>query len=536
MVALVGALTHHRTVLVDVSDWAAGSRLSHVPRSLWPVAQPDKPSSRRRRPTSTSDFGVGRREGHDASDFYARFQPPELSDDDTIPADRSRRAIDRVIHGSAVDMSAVADGSVALVVTSPPYFAGKAYETELDAEHVPATYLDYLQMLRDVFAECVRTLEPGGRIAVNVANLGRRPYRNLAADVTSILQDDLRLLLRGEVIWVKQRGASGSCAWGSFQRATNPVLRDLTERVIIASKGRFDRPISTDVRAERGLPHESTISRDEFMDATLDMWEIPPESATRVGHPAPFPVALPERLIQLYTYRDDLVLDPFMGSGSTAVAALRTARHFVGYDTDADYVDSAGARIQAERERLVADPPRMAAISSARTGSPSDVEDRATRDGLAARELARTMLEEAGFVQIQSGVKLHGIEVSFAVRDADGASLVVDCSGAFASSRPGLRRAEVLWRSLGKAAALSSLVAPEDADGSPDLVLLSTDLPGRNSTGGRALAAVLADPASILVDAVAMNDTGSTVLAELAKGMRPGSPGWTGSPFTGGPG
>jgi len=500
------------------------------------VAQPDKPSRRRRRPTSTSDFGVGRREGHDASDFYARFQPPELSDDDTIPDEQSVRAIDRVFHGSAADMSAVADGSVALVVTSPPYFAGKAYETELDADHVPATYLEYLQMLREVFAECVRTLEPGGRIAVNVANLGRRPYRNLAADVTSILQDDLRLLLRGEVIWLKQRGASGSCAWGSFQRATNPVLRDLTERVIVASKGRFDRPLATDVRARRGLPHESTMSRDEFMDATLDMWEMAPESATRVGHPAPFPVALPERLIHLYTYRDDLVLDPFMGSGSTAVAALRTARHFVGFDTDADYVAAATARIQAERERLAADPPQMAAISSVRADPPADLEERAARDGLAARELARTMLESAGFLQIESGVKLHGIEVSFAVRDTDGRRLVVDCVGAFASSRPGLRRNDVLWRSLGKASALSSLVDAEGADGGVDLVLLSTDLPGRNSTGGRALAAVVADPDTALVDAVAMDDAGSTVLAELAKGLRPGSSGWTGSAFTGGPG
>lgn len=500
------------------------------------MAQPDKPSRRRRRPTSTSDFGVGRREGHDASDFYARFQPPELSDDDTIPDEQSVRAIDRVFHGSAADMSAVADGSVALVVTSPPYFAGKAYETELDADHVPATYLEYLQMLREVFAECVRTLEPGGRIAVNVANLGRRPYRNLAADVTSILQDDLRLLLRGEVIWLKQRGASGSCAWGSFQRATNPVLRDLTERVIVASKGRFDRPLATDVRARRGLPHESTMSRDEFMDATLDMWEMAPESATRVGHPAPFPVALPERLIHLYTYRDDLVLDPFMGSGSTAVAALRTARHFVGFDTDADYVAAATARIQAERERLAADPPQMAAISSVRADPPADLEERAARDGLAARELARTMLESAGFLQIESGVKLHGIEVSFAVRDTDGRRLVVDCVGAFASSRPGLRRNDVLWRSLGKASALSSLVDAEGADGGVDLVLLSTDLPGRNSTGGRALAAVVADPDTALVDAVAMDDAGSTVLAELAKGLRPGSSGWTGSAFTGGPG
>ncbi|MCU0271528.1 MAG: site-specific DNA-methyltransferase [Acidimicrobiales bacterium] len=499
------------------------------------MAAADTPSPRRRRPTATSDFGVGRREGHDSSEFYARFAAPELSDDDTIPADPAVRAIDRVICGSSADMADVADGSVALVVTSPPYFAGKAYETELDAEHVPATYLEYLQMLRDVFAECVRTLEPGGRIAVNVANLGRRPYRNLAADVTSILQDDLRLLLRGEVVWVKQRGASGSCAWGSFQRATNPVLRDLTERVIIASKGRFDRPLSTDVRAARGLPHESTITRDEFMDATLDVWELPPESATRVGHPAPFPVALPERLIHLYTYRGDLVLDPFMGSGTTAVAAVRADRHFVGYDTDPDYVDRAGERVQAERDRLASNPTPLASVSSAAPSDPEpsdevDLHVRARREGTAARELARTMLERAGFEQVDSGVKLHGVELSFSVRDKDDRTIYVDCSGAFTSVRPGLQRADTLWKALGKASVLSS-ASPRDRHGDAgfDLVLLSTDLPTANSTSGRALSAVLADPSSVLVDALTMDGDGLVALAELAQGHRPGDPGWSGA-------
>ena len=169
-------------------------------------------------------------------------------------------------------------------------------------------------------------LEPGGRIAVNVANLGRRPYRSLSADVTTILQDDLRLLLRGEVLWVKQRGAAGKCAWGSFQRPANPCCADLSERVIIASKGRFDRAIDAKRRAKLDLPSVSTLTRDEFMEATVDVWEIPPERAGRVGHPAPFPVALPERLIHMNTYVGDVVLDPFVGSGSTAVAAVRTGR------------------------------------------------------------------------------------------------------------------------------------------------------------------------------------------------------------------
>src|SRR5206468_5875134 len=144
---------------------------------------------------------------------------------------------------------------------------------------------------------CRRVLEPGGRIAVNVANLGRKPYRSLAADVIRILQDDLRLLLRGEVVWRKGEGASGSCAWGSFRSAANPVLRDVTERVVIASKGRFDRAKSIDEMRELQLPHENEISPDEFMEATLDVLNIAPESARRVNHPAPFPVELPERLV-----------------------------------------------------------------------------------------------------------------------------------------------------------------------------------------------------------------------------------------------
>src|SRR5205085_28329 len=147
----------------------------------------------RREPTQTSRFGVSRRENHDASAFYARFTPPKLSADSAVQPDK---AVDEIFVGDAREMKQVPEGSVALVVTSPPYFAGKEYEEALGEGHIPATYLEYLQMLEDVFAECVRKLEPGGRIAVNVANLGRRPYRSLSSDVIGILQDKLRLLLR----------------------------------------------------------------------------------------------------------------------------------------------------------------------------------------------------------------------------------------------------------------------------------------------------------------------------------------------------
>ena len=159
-------------------------------------------------------------------------------------------------------MPQVPTGSVALVVTSPPYFAGKQYELSLGVDGVPATYFEYLQLLRDVFAECKRVLEPGGRIAVNVANLGRRPYRSLSGDVTTILQD-LGLLLRGEVIWWKGRAAGGSCAWGIVPASGEPgaarhhrARRDrqqgaLRPRPDAGAAGRPGPPVDGDDHARR---------------------------------------------------------------------------------------------------------------------------------------------------------------------------------------------------------------------------------------------------------------------------------------------
>jgi DNA modification methylase len=296
-----------------------------------------------RRATSTSAFGVGKRESHDASDFYARFTPPVVSADDEV---RECTVKDQLFCGDSRDMSVVGDKSVALVVTSPPYFAAKEYELALGEGHIPADYVEYLVMLRDVFAECVRALEPGGRMAINVANLGRKPYRSLAGDVTRILQDDLGLLLRGEILWVKAEGMNGSCAWGSYASASNPSLRDTTERIIVACKGRFDRAVPRAKREKLGLPFENTIDPEEFRALTLDVWKFAPASAKRVGHPAPFPVELPRRAIELFTYKGDVVLDPFMGAGTTAVAAKQTGRHYVGFDADPAYVALAERRVE----------------------------------------------------------------------------------------------------------------------------------------------------------------------------------------------
>ncbi len=506
-------------------------------------------SSRRRgatRGTATSSFGVGRREGHDASVFYERFPALTVSGDSVIEAPAQRDKL-WVADARSINSDKVADNSVALVVTSPPYFAGKEYEAEAQGGHVPASYDKYLQMLRDVFAECVRKLEPGGRIAVNVANLGRKPYRSLSADVIGILQDQLGLLLRGEVIWQKALGAGGNCAWGSFQRPTNPVLRDLTERIVIASKGRFDRALSADERAKEGKPSKGTINADEFMEATTDLWCIPAESATRVGHPAPFPVELPERLIDLYTYRGDLVLDPFMGSGTTAVAAVRTGRHYVGFDTDANYIELAEERILAEHQRMSAgtgtqrwednDAPASADNGQGSKPSPGQMlsspapayngegimlaksqqageserdvplellslsspvngvgavisgnfQARSVREGRKAQEKARAILDDCGFGQIREKVKFDcGVEVNFSALDKQGNRWLFDVSGAFSiTHRPGLRRTDTLWKAIGKAAVLHSR---PDSD---PLVLLTSNRPVPNSVGNRALNAVV---------------------------------------------
>ncbi len=421
--------------------------------------------------TSTSNFGVGKRESHDATSFYDRFAAPSISEEETVAEPFAIEEPCRVGDARAMDLP---DASVALVVTSPPYFAGKVYEEELERDGVPSSYLEYLELLRSVFAECVRVLEPGGRIAVNVANLGRKPYRSLAADVIRILQDDLGLLLRGEVIWRKAEGASGNCAWGSFRSAGNPVLRDITERVIIASKGRFDRAHSKKDREKRGLPHLDTIGAEDFMASTLDVWDLQPESAKKVGHPAPFPVELPAQLIAMYTYVDDLVLDPFLGSGSTVVAAQLLGRRGVGYDLDPSYVELARQRLANEG------------------GAPYEV----IGEGISTARFAEQSLDAAGLVVLERDVAIGntGIRAPFLVENATGKQAYVDIAGPNLRSRGGLLRGEVLWKTLGRAAVVRA------ARGTVPWIVATPAVPPKASEGGRALRAAVPDVISAVVD------------------------------------
>ena len=278
--------------------------------------------------TSTASFGAGKREGHDATDFYTRRMTQRGRDVDVGDvASPPAEILDQLFLQSSEDMHQIPDNCVSLMVTSPPYNVGKDYDDDLALG-------EYLGLLARVFTETYRVIEPGGRVAVNVANLGRKPYIALNHHVSDLLTD-IGFDLRGEIIWQKAKGAGGSCAWGSWRSAKNPTLRDVHEYVIVASKGSFGRQRTG----------EDTIDKDEFLEATVSIWDILPESARRVGHPAPFPVELPRRLIELYTFRGDLVLDPFIGSGSTAVAAVEADRHFVGFDLEPEYLELAERRI-----------------------------------------------------------------------------------------------------------------------------------------------------------------------------------------------
>ena len=287
----------------------------------------------KRKNTATSSFGSPGREGHDSSAFYntrlyTGQAPAGVANEAYL--ENTISEVDVIFNSSCEDMKELPDCSVHLMVTSPPYNVGKEYDNNLTLE-------EYLAFLMRVWKETYRVLVPGGRVCINVANVGRKPYIPLHA---SIMRDmiDMGFLMRGEIIWDKAASATTSTAWGSWQSATNPTLRDTHEYILVFSKGSFRRD-KMDGRA-------STISKDEFLEFTKSVWGFPSESARKVGHPAPFPIELPYRLIQLYTFSNEIVLDPFMGSGQTALAALKAGRHFVGYELSEEYCRLAERRIQ----------------------------------------------------------------------------------------------------------------------------------------------------------------------------------------------
>jgi len=288
--------------------------------------------------TSTYKFGSGNRINHDSTEFYNLKIYEELKKENKkakpienkIPKD----VLNKIFCKSSENMSEIPDNSVHLIITSPPYNVGKEYDENLSLD-------EYRNFLKRVFSECFRVLVDGGRVCINIANIGRKPYIPLHA---FIIQDMLEIgyLMRGEIIWDK--GNSGvSTAWGSWKSASNPVLRDVHEYILVFQKGSFKRERKN---------KEDTISKEEFLEFTKSIWSFKPESAKKVGHPAPFPIELPKRCIQLYSFKKDVVLDPFCGSGTTCLASKQLGRYYIGYDIKEEYCKIAQKRLSEANYEL----------------------------------------------------------------------------------------------------------------------------------------------------------------------------------------
>lgn len=288
--------------------------------------------------TSTSSFGTNGRINHDSSKFYNSKLYSELEEKEIIEKAENefpKNLENKIILGSAEKMNEIPDNSIHLMITSPPYNVSKEYDDDLSLR-------EYLQLLENSFKETYRVLVYGRRVCINVANLGRKPYIPLS-DYISKIMIEIGYKMRGEIIWNKAASASPSTAWGSWQSAANPILRDVHEYILIFSKGDYKR--------EKGNK-ENTISKEQFLEWTKSIWTMNAESARRIGHSAPFPEELPYRLIQLYSFKNDIVLDPFIGSGTTAISALKSERKYVGYEINQEYIELAEKRIDPYKNQI----------------------------------------------------------------------------------------------------------------------------------------------------------------------------------------
>ena len=270
---------------------------------------------------SVFEIGMGSRKG-----YVSKFQEDE-SKTETKKNNKPTHK-DLIFNKSAEKMDDLIDNCVSLTVTSPPYNVGKLSDSDLSDD-------DYWKLIEQCFKEVYRVTESGGRLVINVANLGRKPYIPFSNMFTQIMLD-LGFLMRCEIIWQKSKGANANFAWGSWLSASNPVIRDIHEYCLVFSKDGMSK----------GVKGVSTLEKEEFMDSTLSIWNINPARAKKIGHPAPFPIELAERFINLYSYEKDLVLDPFIGSGTTAIAAQKLNRHYVGYEINDEYCELAETRIK----------------------------------------------------------------------------------------------------------------------------------------------------------------------------------------------
>lgn len=247
--------------------------------------------------------------------------------------------------------------SLDLVVTSPPYYVGKEYEVKLKSAD---TYVEYIHFLTETFMSCFNKLKPGGHLWINIDDAHtslKSEYRvNKVLPTHVYLINNLHRLydFKELVLWKKIRGkhASGGSSrlLGSYGRFRSPGSIPIVQEVeyILWFKKPGKRSDVTDERRK-----ESALTPDEFKEYGMQIWEVRPERAKLIGHPAPFPIEIPKRIIKLSTFKGDLVYDPFTGSGTTKLACIDTERKFIGSELQENYVELANKRIEEyEKVRL----------------------------------------------------------------------------------------------------------------------------------------------------------------------------------------
>ncbi|HHE38866.1 MAG TPA: site-specific DNA-methyltransferase [Candidatus Cloacimonetes bacterium] len=232
----------------------------------------------------------------------------------------------------------IPDNSVDLVFTSPPYNFGLEYAEDQDTSY----WEDYFSKLFKIFKECIRVLKYGGRIIINVQPLFSDYIPSHQIISNFFIKE--KLIWKGEILWEKNNYNCKYTAWGSWKSPSNPYLKYTWEFIEIFCKGSLKKP---------GVKENIDISADEFKKWVVAKWSIAPERKMKeFGHPAMFPQELVERVLKLFSYRGDIVLDPFNGVGTTTVVAKRLKRNYLGLDISEEYCKKAEERIENLRYDL----------------------------------------------------------------------------------------------------------------------------------------------------------------------------------------
>lgn len=258
----------------------------------------------------------------------------------------------RIVCGDSTNMADVVDESVQLIVTSPPYYDLKSYvgaEDESQQIGSPKTFDAYVTQLNEVWSECIRVLAPDGKIAINImpillsgkeTGIGRRSARTMLTEIEQFMDSTGIMFTFALFIWDKRKIVRFS-SFGSYPYPPNIFATMPYEWIIVFSKIGKRPPVSKEVK------EKSKLTVKEWQTwAVNSIWEMNPAKATTEGHPAPFPEELPFRLIKLFSFAGDMVLDPFMGSGTTLLAAKKLGRSSIGYEISPEYAAIAEKKIQ----------------------------------------------------------------------------------------------------------------------------------------------------------------------------------------------